>query len=180
MNNKIKIIISCLISASIALGLIYFVIIPLWIKNSNLSQQIEQQRALGKNKSHQQEYEKIMNKIKSDYQAIAPKIKQISNALLSKDQAVVFIESLENLAASLNLEQDIVISDQTKKDKQLTQFKVNLQGDFPQIVRYSEAVENLPYINKIDQIYIYASETKKNDQIIKKLNANLAINVIIY
>jgi len=97
-----------------------------------------------------------------DYEKAASEAQKINEAILNQDSFIVFIQKLEKIAQDNNLKQEIDLSKEAKKaesaalakkqkeEKAISPdalipiaYRLELEGAFPNFVRYLQAFENL-------------------------------------
>lgn len=121
-----------------------------------------------------------------DYQEVSKDIKDIEGVLLEEKEIIVFIQKLEKIAEENGLEQSISLKRQEEKEekdeeekegKEKTEkkepkkeelrpllYRVDLGGDFPQIVRYIQALENLNNYTNINSLVLSLEQGKEKEK----------------
>ncbi len=172
MNSKKKIIIICVISGFASLALIFFVIFPM----------------IGEIKKDFDEFAFMKIKLSEDgresssslkdfYDLIKPDFEKIDNLFIESEAPVELIEFWEKIAQDSKVSIDISAINFKKEEAGLwsyIDFRMNLKGDFPDILRFVEKIETGLYLAEITNLSI-----EKNVKDAKSTGAvaNLSIKV---
>jgi len=166
--------------------LIFFLLKPLLVQIQKLSQVVEQQQIIVKNPAFQEQYQARIASIEADYQAIEPRLSILKQSILEKEEAIRFIEILENTAQQTHLTQEIKIKpaslaneSEQKEQKNILIFSLSLVGDFSNFLRFLEMIENNQYLLQVQKIQIKALRDKEK-QLTGQVQSNVEIKVYIH
>lgn len=141
---------------AICLALIFFFIIPTYQSIRTLKEEIyENNVALEQKKQTQQNF----SSIKTEFQKVQDDSKKLEHAFLSKDTSSILqtIESLENLAVSHNVTQNLTIDPipESENDPLISsKITLTLDGTFESLYMLIKEFEDLPYYINIDSFTI--------------------------
>lgn len=115
-----------------------------------------------------QNWQEIENS-KLEYGKIQAELKE-RTALLSSQEAIEFIQAVENAAqATQNSETISIYSPTPKKDSKdqktdkTIEFRVALEGTFPSLIKFLTHLENAPYYNNINSLQIRLAKKNANN-----------------
>lgn len=104
------------------------------------------------------------------------RLEQISDIVLSSDKTLKFINDLEKTAESLNLEQNIKLTEFTEPET-ITPIpiQISLQGSYLNILKYINQLDKKDYYLNTHQIFItsQSSNSSGNTDILAILSANI-------
>lgn len=157
--NKIKnkIIILTSVSIAVIVILIYFVIIPMTEQVRSLDSQINNELGTLFPAGQAQ----VMNPTKQ-YHLVLEELENYS-LLLKKTDALVFIDSLENLANSYQLEQSINLSNVSALTEdngvQTIVLELSIRGNLTDTMEYLAELEKLDSYINFEQFSIYRTQS---------------------
>lgn len=96
----------------------------------------------------------------SELKIIEPNLGKLSKILISSEEELNFITTLENLASDNQIEQELKINpfvNANAKDYKTLPIELNLQTTFPQFIKYLDDINKLDYYVSIKQLLINKS-----------------------
>lgn len=165
----------------------------------NLSQSIGNQKIsfaqLDYNSQHYQIFQE-------DYEKVFPDLKKIENVVLSDQEFILFVQSLEkiakenNLAQKINLEQvnaskssslnnEDLSTNKAKAVKKPTKpysplvFNIELKGNFPNLVKYVASLENLSSFPNLKYLTVNLKRSEKEGDPKDQIQAMLQVEVYL-
>lgn len=170
MNTRVKIYISSLSFALIALCLIIFLIYPTLIEiNENSKNILETKNNLSLMEKQSLAIDEFKN-YKID-------VKKIDQLFIDPQNPVDFIKFLEYTASitGVNLNTNVQSVKNKSGDLSVTIFQLNITGNFINLLKFSEKLEYGPYLIGANNIIIKkVSDTDSNE-----IEANLLIEVAV-
>jgi len=130
---------------------------------------------------------KNFDQFSADYEKVAPDVSKINETILAQDNFITFIQKLEKIAEETGMKQQIDLQKQEEKTKRSSQegeenkdsqsknkeitrasypgnlvYKLNLEGTFPNFVKYLQMLENLNYYTnpRLINFTLKSKETK--------------------
>ncbi len=154
----------------IFLFLFLFFVYPNFKKIKSLSQEIRNYYI--QLEKLYQEGQLLQNVVK-DLKLIEPRIDELSKSLISKNEELDFITTLEKLADDNQINQELRIgSYQETQDKtyKILPIQLAIQANFSQLINYLIQINKLDHYININ--YIVISRTDNNSQIMASMEAN--------
>ncbi|PIP17040.1 MAG: hypothetical protein COX44_02125 [Candidatus Portnoybacteria bacterium CG23_combo_of_CG06-09_8_20_14_all_37_13] len=175
MKIKQKIHLTIFIIVIVIFSLGWFGFRPLLNQVRQISKVVEQQQVIIKNPNLQKQYQAQITQLKTEYQAIEPKLPLLRQSLLEREKAVEFIKILEQAARINTLEQEIQA---LPEEKDGLNFRLSLRGTFPNFLRFLEFIENSQYLLQVSNIKIKSLRDKEK-QLTDQSQSNVEIKVYI-
>lgn len=91
-----------------------------------------------------------------DYNTIKSSLDNISKIFVNKEKILDFISTLENVATTTNMQQNIAIDNDSMQSGDKINLKINLTGSWQNTFRYLLTIEQLDYYIVINQIKVDA------------------------
>jgi len=163
MNKKIfsrltyqnKITLSALIFLVAVLGLIYFLIAPTVKNVKTIKTKTENQR-LEAEKNYAQGQD--LKKLKDNIKAVEPRLGEIEQVFIKKDDTLSFITSLEAAAAKNNVTEKAKLGEETALGQSYSQLPLQLEvrGSFAGLIGFISDLEKLKNYIDLNSLQITA------------------------
>jgi hypothetical protein len=160
-TQQYKIYLTGILFLAIFTLLVFLVIVPLIFRiksgGSELSENKQQSEIFYQNQQN-------LVAAKKDYEKISDSLSQFP-MLLSRQDAIKFIETAEDIARTTNNRETITALENSPTATQnQTRFQISLWGNFPNLLKFLIYLENAPYYNDIQSLQITALGTASAEQ----------------
>lgn len=89
----------------------------------------------------------------------------ITNSFIDKKNLVLFIEEMERVADTANVDLEVVgASVPTNIEELGPKFIMNVSGDFDDVYRFIALIKNIPHQILFDKIYFYQTKSQDTDE----------------
>ena len=121
-----------------------------------------------------------LKKIKESIKQVESNIDGINGALIEPGQELEFVRALETIARNNQIKMEInsdFIGSKMSKEVQQIPIKLNLTGNYQQIVQFLQDIESLPYYYNIDSLVANSRTTASGINIISQVTGNTYLKI---
>jgi Tfp pilus assembly protein PilO len=166
LSYQNKIILSGLLFALIAIGLIYLLILPgissveeIKIQTENQSQQAEKSYQQGKN----------LKNLTANIKTVEPRVAELEQIFINRNDSLSFATSLETAAAKNKVTEKANLGKEIPLDQQysLIPLQLTINGDFPGLIGFISDLENFTKYINFNNLTLQISSTNASESGIK-------------
>lgn len=157
LSPRQKIVISTAVTLSVTAGMIIFLTYPSIRAIRNLADQIYEQRI-----ELEQLYQKgqLLKRTLKEYEEVKPSVQELQRVYITRGEELNFITTLEGVAQSNDIEQDIKLGSLDPKDKtgvNKLPYQLGISGNLANIIAYLGGLEGLDFYVNIETVRLSRS-----------------------